>query len=349
MLGCPSMRAHGSFTFALLALLAGCGNEHRDRASPSATVPAAIPPLANSGVPVGIPGAAAKVIALVNPEGKPPYSGPTGTLRGMVRIDGDPPPDTGLTFPDRCRDSAAVYGKLFRVGLDKALADAIVGVTGYDGFVPANDEAYKLTIHNCVPSRRTYVVTYGQRMEVENLDEKDSYSPFLDGLPMRSIMVALPHGSPVKIYPTISTRGQVTHYMLRDQLPSGLVADVLVVNYATHDVTGLDGRYENQGHPRRQGARGRVAVDHRQDRREKGRGDQGGRQHARPHAPLRRQQGQSHRQARRRRGRRSFCLRRRGAGRAEGLGHRGAEAAAEDALTSCPTRSRLPPAPRPAR
>jgi hypothetical protein len=242
--------------FALAALLAGCGNEHRERASPSATVPGPILPLANSGVPVGIPGGAAKVIALVNPEGKAPYSGPMGTLRGTVRIDGDPPPETGLTFPDRCRDSSAVYGKLFRIGLDKALADAIVGVTGYDGFVPASSEAYRVTLRNCVPSRRTYVLTFGQRMEVENLDEKDSYSPFLDGLPMRSIMVALPKGSPVKIYPTISTKGQVTHYMLRDQLQSGLVADVLVVNYATHDVTGLDGKYEIKGIPV-----GKVRVD----------------------------------------------------------------------------------------
>ncbi len=245
------MRAHPlPLALAILALLGGCDQPSRERAPASAApVDGSAPPATGTyGVPIGIPGPTDKIVSAVNPERQAPYAGPKGTLRGVVRIDGDPPPETGLKFPDRCKDSEAAYGKLFRVGLDKTLGDAIVAVTGYAerGFVPAAGEAYKVTIHNCVPSRRTYVITYGQRIEVANLDTKDSYSPYLDGLPIRSVMVALPNGEPVKIYPTA---GSKVHYMLRDQLQSGLVADVFVVNYATHDVTGLDGQYEIKGIP----------------------------------------------------------------------------------------------------
>jgi hypothetical protein len=44
--------------------------------------------------------------------------------------------------------------------------------------------------------------------------------------------------------------------MIFDQLDSGLVADVFVLNYATFDVTGLDGQYEIKGIPV-----GKVRVD----------------------------------------------------------------------------------------
>ena len=37
--------------------------------------------------------------------------------------------------------------------------------------------------------------------------------------------------------------------MLRDKLESGMVADVYVLKFATHAVTGLDGRYEIKGIP----------------------------------------------------------------------------------------------------
>jgi len=251
------MRAHPALlALGIAALLPACGKSSSEHAPASAAPSGSVAvPVLNYGVPIGIPGQVDKIVSAVNPERKAPYAGPKGTLRGTVHIDGDLPPDTNLKFPARCRDSEAMYGKLFRVGLDKALGDAIVAVTGYAdrGWVPASSDTYKVSIHNCVPDRRTYLLTYGQRMEVANLDDKDSYSPYLDGLPIKTIMVALPHGEPVKIYPT---RGSKVHYMLRDQLESGLVADVFVVNFATHDVTGLDGHYEIKNIPV-----GKVRVD----------------------------------------------------------------------------------------
>ncbi len=154
----------------------------------------------SDGVPIGAPIRVEKVVAAVNPKHQAPYAGPRGTLKGTVRIEGDPPPDTGLKFPPKCKDSAATYGKLFRIGLDKALADVMVAVTGYDGYVPAAGEAVKVAIHRCAPQKRTVVLTFGQRIEVSNLDKIDSYVPYLDGAGNPTVMVAVPEGAPVKIY-----------------------------------------------------------------------------------------------------------------------------------------------------
>ena len=217
-------------------------------ASGSAKVKA---PVETFDVPVGMVADAAKIVAAVNPKHEKPYAGPKGTLRGHVRIEGDPPPDTGLKFQPNCKDAAATYGKLFRVGLEKALADVMVAVTGYQGFVPADSEVKKLTIHSCAAPKRTIPATYGQRFEVSNLDKLDSYLPYLDGNPVRAVMVAIPQGAPVKLYAPEPGR-----YMLRDQMPSGIVADVFVVKFATVDVTDLDGQYEIKNIPV-----GKVRVD----------------------------------------------------------------------------------------
>ena len=237
------------------ALLAGCGKSSPGAApagsasaspgdSGAAAASDSAAPANSYGAPIGVPFPTEQIVAVINPKHEAPYAGPKGTLRGVIRIDGDPSPDTGLKFQPRCADSAATYGKLFRVGLGKALADTMVAVTGYGdrGFVPARDEAVKIPFHRCVPPKRTYAVTTGQRIEVSNLDRGtgDSYLPYLDGSPNRGVMVAIPQGAPIKLYPGVGP----ARYMLRDQLPSGLVADVFVVNYATHDVTGLDGQYE---------------------------------------------------------------------------------------------------------
>jgi hypothetical protein len=66
-------------------------------------------------------------------------------------------------------------------------------------------------------------------------------------------MIAVPKGPPIKLY---TTDRSPAHYMLREQLGSGLVADVFVLNFPTHDVTGLDGRYEIKNIPV-----GKVRVD----------------------------------------------------------------------------------------
>ncbi|APR79492.1 Hypothetical protein A7982_04839 [Minicystis rosea] len=241
---------------ALLGLsLAGCEGKQAPApvgsAAPSAPAASASAPVETYGVQVGLPGDPTKVVQALNPTHEKPYSGPKGTLKGRIRIEGDPSPDTGLKFSPKCKDAQATYAKVFRVGLDNALADAMVTVTGYKGFIPASGPAAKATIHGCAANKRTIVATYGQRVEVANLDKLDSYVPYLDGAPSRAGMVAVPGGEAVKLYPP-----QAGHYMLRDTMPSGLVADVFVLMYPTHDVTGLDGQYEIKDVPV-----GKVRVD----------------------------------------------------------------------------------------
>ena len=240
----------------LTQVLAGCENKQAPPPASSAPVasapaPSASAPVETYGVQFGLPGDPKRVVEALNPKHDKPYAGPTGTLKGRIRMEGDPSPDTGLKFPAKCKDAQATYGKVFRVGLDNALADAMVAVTGYQGFVPASGPAAKAPIHGCAVNKRTVVMTYGQRLEVANLDKLDSYVPYLDGAPSRAGMVAVPGGEAVKLYPA-----EPGHYMLRDTMPSGLVADVFVLKYATHDVTGLDGQYEIKGIPV-----GKVRVD----------------------------------------------------------------------------------------
>lgn len=248
---------------ALVLTLTACGNNAspdgpvaassasaRPAASASSAAPARSAAPAASvdthGIPIGVPFPVAAIVKTLDPKGEAPYKGPTGTLKGTIHVEGDAPPTVpGLKIPSKCGEASATYGKLFRVGLEKTLADVLVAVTGYEGFVPAVGEATKMTIHGCALARRTIVATYGQRIEISNLDPIDPYMPYLDGAPTESILVAVPGGAPVKLYPQ-----QPGHYLVRDQLPNPfLTADVFVLAYSTHDVTGLDGQYEIAGIP----------------------------------------------------------------------------------------------------
>ena len=257
----PSSNRIAGLVFALASVVAsGCSNGG-DAASgaPASSGAATSGATASSGaaagsVVVGVPLSAEEIAKVVNPKSQPAYAGPTGTLRGTVHITGDPPPELSLKYPDSpCAGEArAVHGKLFRVGQDGALADALVAVTGYPAYVPAKAEAVKATIHKCALSTRTLVAMFGQRIEIANLDSVDSYMPYLDGAPTSAILVAIPKGDAVRLYPP-----QPGHYLIRDQLPNNhMTADVFVLAYGTTAVTGLDGKYEITGIPV-----GQVAVN----------------------------------------------------------------------------------------
>jgi hypothetical protein len=239
------MRAQTIAAFAPALLLAACSKSAppEPAAVSSASPAGSAAPAGAAATPVGIPLDADKVAAVVNGKHQKPYAGPTGTLKGTVRIEGDPPPDTNLKFPAKCRESTATYGKLFRVGLDHALGDALVAVTGYEGYVPAASDVAKAVVHGCAALQRTYVLTFGQRLEVANLGP-EPVLPYLDGSKIASIMIAVPEGDPVKLSPM-----QPGRYMLRDKLETGMIADVFVLKFATVAVTGLDGQYEIKGIP----------------------------------------------------------------------------------------------------
>ncbi len=166
-------------------------------------------------------------------------------MKGVIRIIGDEPPSTGFVYPKGCEAASGTYGKLFRRGQDGQLADALVAVSGYQGWVPPAQPAVKITIRNCALSTRTIVLTHGQHIEINNLDPLQSYLPHLDGAKSPSLNAAIPRGPAIKLY----TRGH-GRYWLRDQMGmKHMLAHVWHLPYSTARVTGLDGRYEIKGVP----------------------------------------------------------------------------------------------------
>ncbi len=230
---------------ALSVLVAGCDDAppapgSGRQATGSATSGAASGPKPEARSPEPSPSASGE------PK-PPPYSGPTGALTGTVRIKGDPPPETPHKYPKECEGEAgAVYGKLFRVGKDHQLADALVAVSKYQGYVPPKEAAIRVTIKNCAYSTRTIAMTDGQHLEVRNLeDDTKTYIPWLDGSRAPAAIVAVPHGDVVKLH----SRG-FQRYWLRDQMGMKfMVAHVFHLHFATTAVTGLDGKYRIEGIP----------------------------------------------------------------------------------------------------
>lgn len=229
---------------ALVGACKSSGTSPAD-AGPAASAP---PVPQRSTVPMAsnVPVPAASVENAVNPEHLPPYSGPTGVVEGVVRIKGDPNPEVKLELPSDCAGAREVYGHLFREGPDRTLADAMVAVTEYTGYVPAKEPAIKVNVDNCAFDRLTYVATFGQRLDVFSSDKKNSYVPFLVGVPTTAHMALTPlTPSGVKVYPLDFGR-----FLLADEMNrKWMKADVYVLKYSTHAVTGLDGRFRIEGIP----------------------------------------------------------------------------------------------------
>jgi hypothetical protein len=193
----------------------------------------------------GIPVPLGKVNEALNPSHLPVYAGPTGEVAGIVKISGDASPNKNITVPFECGEAYATYSKVFREGPGRALADALVAVTGYAGYVPPSGEVRAVSIHGCAFDTRTMVLTYGQHIEVSNRDPRESFLPQLLGARSPALLVAVPHGDAVKLYPT-----EVGHYALADGMNhTWMYADVFVVRYPTSTVTGLDGRFRISGIP----------------------------------------------------------------------------------------------------
>jgi hypothetical protein len=210
-------------------------------AAPSVSVAPLAAPVA-SGLP-----SPELVSAEVNPDREPAYSGPVGTVRGKVVVKGDQAPelpDVIARIPATCPQARSVYGKLFREGEGRALADVLVAVTGYDGYVPERSPAQAVTAKDCSFGTRTLALTFGQRIEVSSGDLQ-TYIPELLGEHGQPQLVATPRNkTPSPLYPT-----RVGRFALIDNLKLFMTADVLVVKFATHAVTGLDGRFEITGVP----------------------------------------------------------------------------------------------------
>jgi hypothetical protein len=251
--GCGRRVARG-FVAALagsLALACSKKAEQSGAPSPKATQSApsmdsAAPFVPPAPVASGLPDPKAVSVA-VNPLGEKAYAGPVGIVRGRVVAKGDPPPDQPAVVakaPANCTAGREAYGKLFRVGPEHGLADALVAVTGFKGYVPERAPAQRVKAKDCFFGTRTLALTYGQTIEVESADQQ-SYIPELLGEHGQPQIVATPGGGTIStVYPTRTGR-----YVLIDNLRLFMTAEVIVLKYATHAVTGLDGRFEITGVP----------------------------------------------------------------------------------------------------
>jgi hypothetical protein len=183
--------------------------------------------------------------AILNPNNLPAYSGPVGTVEGVIRIKGDSPPQVPLNLPAGCMLAEGTYGRLFREGKDRVVADVLVAVTGYEAYLPEKKPVQSVNIEGCAFSGRTFAMTFGQRMEVQNLDKQFSYIPVLHGSRFTAYSVAISLGDPVKLYPH-----RVGQYQLADNMKRPwMSADVFVLKYSTHDVTDIEGKYRIEGVP----------------------------------------------------------------------------------------------------
>ncbi len=234
----------------LLVVGAGCGCKAdpskseaagQGSAAPTGSVPLPAP------VASGLPGDLSKVSQVVNPKAEKAYSGPTATVRGTITVTGDAAPALPKVIEKisaECLAARDVYGKPFREGEGRGLADALVAVTGYQGYVPDPEPVVKLDVKDCNWGPRTIALTFGQRIDALSRDSR-SYVPELLGSGMKSQLVATPFSKGTSsLYPPAPGR-----YVLIDDLRLFMTAEVLVLKYATHDVTGLDGKYEIKNIP----------------------------------------------------------------------------------------------------
>ena len=180
------------------------------------------------------------VSAAVNAKGEAPYAGATGTIGGVITISGDEAPDMPeavATIPADCAGAKDTYGKLFREGAGRGVADVVVGVTGYVGYLPEDSPAQVADAAGCAWDARTYVLTFGQSLDVRSRDSRP-YVPNLMGAHLEAQLVALPRGEAIHLYPE-----QPGRYQLTDSMRLFMLADVLVVKFPTHAVTSKDGRF----------------------------------------------------------------------------------------------------------
>jgi hypothetical protein len=227
---------------AVLLLQPGCRSK-------STAKPDAPGPRASASVPQveARPAPSAEIQAALNPSKEPVYSGPIGTIRGVIRVSGDPSPElpeVKKAIPaGKCDDARAFYGTLFREGPGRELADVLVAVTGYKGYVEATGVSKQVQARGCAFESRTMALVFGQRLDVQNRGP-ETFIPLLSGAKQAALLVAVPNGDPVKLFPS-----KVGEYELVDQTHDYAKAAVFVLKYPTVTVTKLDGKYEISGIP----------------------------------------------------------------------------------------------------
>ncbi|MEY2935163.1 MAG: hypothetical protein RL033_5912 [Pseudomonadota bacterium] len=182
----------------------------------------------------------------LNPQGLPLYSGPVGGVRGVVTVGGDPAPlvpGRASKIPETCPRALEFERKLFRQGVDRTLADVLVTVTEYQGYIKPQTDSVRVDVKGCAFGAKVMALVYGQRIDVFNHDP-DGYLPRLIGVPTYTLRVAVPGGNPVPVFPP--SPGQ---FLLAEETRDYMRGEVYVLSYPTFDVTALDGAFEINGVP----------------------------------------------------------------------------------------------------
>jgi hypothetical protein len=178
----------------------------------------------------------------LNPKGLPVYTGPFGSVRGVVKVTGDAAPRVPAMLQKlpqgTCAEAHALHEHLFREGSGRTLSDVLVTVTEYQGYLPPRDEAVRVEAKGCAYGSRILAMTFGQRLDVYNLDNQ-AYMPRLLGTPSYALRVAMPGGSPVPVF--APKPGQ---YILTEQTRDYMRSDLFVLGYPTFYVTSPDGTFE---------------------------------------------------------------------------------------------------------
>lgn len=250
MLGSVKLRRPYAFTLSVLAL-AGCDRCSKSGGSASDTSDASAATTDASSAVVNQTTLSNEAIQkALNPDHLPTYEGPTGSVEGIVSVVGDAAPVVAQDF-SRCPAAQAIWGHAFREGpavegsKARALADAIVVVTGYKGvYVPEKHEAQSLTIDGCGFSARTVAMTFGQRLDISN-HTKEFWAPYLTSDSSPATMVAVPGASePVHLYPRAPG-----HVFLKERERPYAVVDVYTFLHPLHATTDLSGHYRIDGIP----------------------------------------------------------------------------------------------------
>lgn len=182
--------------------------------------------------------------SIVNPQRLPPYPGLFVTVRGTVRVDKEAPIRMKVPAADlaKCPVRAADFDAIYRASkLEKGfgLQDALVFSVEYMGYVPEQHEAKAVTIDQCAFVPRTVSMTFGQRLDVTNLD-RVTHAPSFAESPLPILNLATPKAPPVKVF---TTRPGV--FWLIDAIgPAWLKSRVFVLPQSVHTVSADRGAYE---------------------------------------------------------------------------------------------------------
>lgn len=235
---------------ALAPFVGACHRGHTDASA--STQASAAPSASSSSSQSSFPVPKASVDLVLNPQGLPEYSGPTGSVEGTIRVQGPPPPVLPVNI-GKCPAALDTYGKLFRDGTPekpngpRALADAVVVAVGYTGFaMPEKNDAVHVTIGpNCAYPSRTIALTYGQRLEVSN-QTRLLFAPKIEQDENVAVMVAPPleAGAPVRLYPE-----KAGYFPLVDTMEPFVHEDLYVFRHPLHAVTDTAGHYRLDGLP----------------------------------------------------------------------------------------------------